>query len=94
MVEIPHRRSSTESQPIAGRNDDNENFTQANAATLETFAATSGVAELSFWEVDEYDKATGYGGKCVDVAATSSADGTQLQIWDCTGGSNQQWTTS
>jgi chitinase len=46
--------------PIAGRNDDNENFTQSDAATLESFAAADGVAELSFWEVDEYDKAVGY----------------------------------
>jgi chitinase len=46
--------------PIAGHNDDNENFTQANAATLETFAASKGVQELSFWEVEDYDKATGY----------------------------------
>ncbi|GAA1259416.1 hypothetical protein GCM10009665_56890 [Kitasatospora nipponensis] len=47
--------------PIAGRNDDNENFTQSNAATLESFAAAKGVQELSFWEVDGYDKGTGYG---------------------------------
>jgi chitinase len=46
--------------PIAGENDDNENFTQANAATLETFAASKGVQELAFWEVDSYDKATKY----------------------------------
>ncbi|MEY9946227.1 chitinase [Kitasatospora sp. GAS1066B] len=46
--------------PIAGRNDDNENFTQSNAATLESFAAAKGVQELSFWEVDGYDKGTGY----------------------------------
>jgi chitinase len=46
--------------PIAGQNDDNENFTQANASTLESFAAGKGVAELSFWEVDYYDKPTGY----------------------------------
>jgi chitinase len=46
--------------PIAGQNDDNENFTQANASTLESFAASNGVAELSFWEVDGYDKNTGY----------------------------------
>ncbi len=46
--------------PIAGRNDDNENFTQANAVTLESFAASKGVQELAFWEVDGYDKATGY----------------------------------
>ena len=46
--------------PIAGHNDDNENFTQSNATTLESFAASKGVQELSFWEVDGYDKATGY----------------------------------
>ncbi|MHA6765233.1 glycosyl hydrolase family 18 protein [Streptacidiphilus sp. PAMC 29251] len=46
--------------PIAGQNDDNENFTQANATSLESFAATNGVQELSFWEVDGYDKGTGY----------------------------------
>ena len=46
--------------PIAGKNDDNENFTQANAATLESFAKSKGVQELAFWEVDGYDKPTGY----------------------------------
>jgi chitinase len=111
--------------PIAGRNDDNENFTQANAATLESFAATNGVAELSFWEVDGYDKGvgyayskvfnkitggstggtggggttaagriTGYGGKCVDVAAASSANGAKVQLYTCNGTNAQTWTTS
>jgi hypothetical protein len=46
--------------PIAGRNDDNENFSQADAATLESFAAARGIQELAFWEVDGYDKPTGY----------------------------------
>jgi chitinase len=46
--------------PIAGKNDDNENFTQGNAATLETFAASKGVQELAFWEIDSYDKSTKY----------------------------------
>ena len=46
--------------PIAGRNDDGAQFSQGDAQTLETFAASNGVAELSFWEVDSYDKATGY----------------------------------
>jgi chitinase len=46
--------------PIAGENDDDENFTQANATTLETFAAGKGVQELAFWEVDQYDKPLGY----------------------------------
>jgi chitinase len=48
--------------PIAGQNDspDNYDFTTANASTLESFAAANGVGELSFWEVDGYDKPTGY----------------------------------
>jgi len=46
--------------PIAGQNDDNEDFTQSNATTLESFAAANGVQELSFWEVDGYDKPDGY----------------------------------
>ncbi|AOW85786.1 MULTISPECIES: endo-1,4-beta-xylanase [Streptomyces] len=31
-------------------------------------------------------------GRCLDVPGTSTADGTQLQLWDCHGGTNQQWT--
>src|SRR5580704_589997 len=46
--------------PIAGQNDDNEYFSTSDASTLESFAASNGVAELSFWEVDGYDKPTGY----------------------------------
>ncbi|WP_052396371.1 chitinase [Kutzneria sp. 744] len=46
--------------PIAGKNDDNENFTQANAKTLLSFAKSNGVSLLSFWEVNSYDKKVGY----------------------------------
>jgi chitinase len=46
--------------PIAGQNDDMENFTQANASALESFAASNGVQELSFWELQDYDKPLGY----------------------------------
>jgi glucose/arabinose dehydrogenase len=31
-------------------------------------------------------------GKCLDVPGFSQANDTQLQIWDCHGGTNQQWT--
>ncbi|WP_204061757.1 RICIN domain-containing protein, partial [Microbispora corallina] len=30
-------------------------------------------------------------GRCVDVPNSSTTDGTQLQIWDCHSGANQQW---
>jgi hypothetical protein len=37
---------------------------------------------------------TGLAGKCLDVTGASSANGTQIQIWTCHGGSAQQWTTN
>ncbi|MDT7726324.1 MAG: hypothetical protein QOI21_2900 [Actinomycetota bacterium] len=35
---------------------------------------------------------TGIGGKCVDVAGASSANGTPIQITDCNGNAAQNWT--
>ncbi len=37
---------------------------------------------------------TGAGSKCVDVNGSSTADGTKIQLWTCSGGTNQQWTRS
>jgi chitinase len=34
----------------------------------------------------------GYGGKCVDVSAANSANGTAIQLWTCNGTVAQQWT--
>ncbi|MGW5423585.1 non-reducing end alpha-L-arabinofuranosidase family hydrolase [Streptomyces sp. NPDC003943] len=31
-------------------------------------------------------------GRCLDVPNASQSDGALLQIWDCSGGTNQQWT--
>ncbi|WP_052398309.1 glycoside hydrolase family 27 protein [Streptomyces sp. NRRL F-5123] len=31
-------------------------------------------------------------GKCLDVPNSSTTAGTQVQIWDCSGGANQSWT--
>jgi endo-1,4-beta-xylanase len=31
-------------------------------------------------------------GRCVDVPGAGTADGTAVQLWDCNGQSNQQWT--
>jgi non-reducing end alpha-L-arabinofuranosidase len=31
-------------------------------------------------------------GRCLDVPNASTTNGTQLQLWDCWGGSNQRWT--
>lgn len=35
---------------------------------------------------------TGVGGKCVDVAAAGTANGTAVQLYDCNGGTAQSWT--
>jgi chitinase len=37
---------------------------------------------------------TGYGGKCVDVAAASNANGTAVQLYDCNGTGAQSWTVA
>ncbi|GLY75348.1 ricin-type beta-trefoil lectin domain protein [Actinoallomurus iriomotensis] len=31
-------------------------------------------------------------GRCLDVPNASQANGTQVELWDCNGGTNQQWT--
>jgi chitinase len=61
--------------PIAGQNDDNEYFSTANASTLESFAKSNGVAELSFWEIDGYDKPTGYQYSSIFNQITGSSGG-------------------
>ncbi|WP_327292327.1 ricin-type beta-trefoil lectin domain protein [Streptomyces sp. NBC_01198] len=37
---------------------------------------------------------TGYGGKCVDVAGSSSTNGAAVQLYDCNGTAAQSWTAS
>jgi len=34
----------------------------------------------------------GQSGRCVDVPGATTANGTQVQLWDCHGGTNQRWT--
>jgi chitinase len=61
--------------PIAGTNDDGTVFSTSNASSLESFAASNGVAELSFWEVDGYDKGTGYQYSSIFNQITGSSSG-------------------
>ena len=61
--------------PIAGTNDDGTYFSTSNAQSLESFAASNGVAELSFWEVDGYDKPTGYQYSSIFNEITGSSGG-------------------
>jgi hypothetical protein len=36
----------------------------------------------------------GQSGRCVDVPNASTTNGTQVQLWDCSGGSGQLWTST
>lgn len=33
-------------------------------------------------------------GKCLDVVDRGPANGTRVQLWDCTAGPNQRWTSA
>ncbi|NUS14273.1 MAG: poly(3-hydroxybutyrate) depolymerase, partial [Streptomyces sp.] len=33
-------------------------------------------------------------GRCLDINNSTTANGTQAQLWDCNGGSNQRWTAT
>ena len=35
-----------------------------------------------------------YGTKCLDANGNGTANGTAVQIWDCNGGTNQQWSVN
>jgi chitinase len=62
--------------PIAGKNDDNENFTQSDAKTIEALAVSDKMQELAFWEVDQYDKPLGYAySKIFEGITTGSTSG-------------------
>ncbi len=119
--------------PMIGVNDTSaEVFTIQDAQEVESFAASNGIQELTFWSLgrdnqgqsgtaqSNYQFTTifkaitggtttppssppptggssttpihGYGGKCVDVASASSANGTAIQLWTCNGTNAQQWT--
>ncbi|GAA1636231.1 ricin-type beta-trefoil lectin domain protein [Catellatospora bangladeshensis] len=34
----------------------------------------------------------GQSGRCIDVPSSSTTNGSQVQLWDCHGGTNQRWT--
>jgi chitinase len=61
--------------PIAGTNDDGTFFSTSDASSLESFAASNGIAELSFWEIDGYDKGTGYQYSSIFNRITGSSGG-------------------
>src|SRR3954469_8263778 len=61
--------------------------------TLSTAALTLSVGALGAAPAAAATGAiTGLGGKCLDVAAANSANGTAVQLYDCNGTAAQQWT--
>jgi chitinase len=72
---------------IAGQNDDTEFFSQSDASTLESFAASRGVQELAFWEVDGYDKGTGYAYSKIFNKITGGTTSSPTPTSTSTGGS-------
>src|SRR5947209_11463434 len=62
----------------------------ATAAAVMALAATLG-ANPALADVTGALRGVG-SGRCLDVPNSSQTDGTYLQIYDCSGGANQQWT--
>ncbi|WNI16435.1 polysaccharide lyase family 7 protein [Actinacidiphila sp. ITFR-21] len=61
-------------------------------ATAAAVAVTIGVLGGTSAQAAASGPITGLGGKCVDVASASSANGTHVQLYDCNGTSAQSWT--
>jgi len=61
----------------------------AGVALVGGFVLAGGTAQAAAGSVGAI---TGYGGKCVDVAGASSANGTQVQLYTCNGTGAQTWT--
>ena len=121
--------------PMIGVNDTSvEVFSTQDAQELESFAASNGIQELTFWAVDRDNQGSsgtaqspyqftnifkaitggttpptspppttppgsttpirGYGGKCVDIAGASTANGAAVQLYDCNGTAAQNWTAA
>ena len=68
--------------PIAGTNDDGTVFSTSDAQSLESFAASNGIAELSFWELDGYDKPTGYQYSSIFNEITANGDTGAIKGYD------------
>ncbi|MGA5648351.1 ricin-type beta-trefoil lectin domain protein [Streptomyces seoulensis] len=67
--------------------------------TATVLASALAAALLTVWPVPTAFAAasatgpiTGIGGKCVDIAASGTANGTAVQLYDCNGSAAQQWT--
>ncbi|MEU7867428.1 polysaccharide lyase family 7 protein [Dactylosporangium sp. NPDC049140] len=60
--------------------------------TAAAVAGTLGVLGVTAATAATAGPITGLGGKCVDVAAASTANGAAIQLYDCNGTTAQSWT--
>jgi non-reducing end alpha-L-arabinofuranosidase len=67
--------------------DATENSVQANITAAGYSTSSSGGGGQTNVEL-----VGGQSGRCLDVPNSSTTNGTQLQLWDCSGNSNQRWT--
>ncbi|WP_026925253.1 endo-1,4-beta-xylanase [Glycomyces arizonensis] len=73
--------------------DGNYQKKEAYYAVLDALNSGDGGGDDDGGGTGESGHLTGTGsGRCLDVPGQSTANGTQLQIYDCWNGSNQQWT--
>jgi hypothetical protein len=61
-------------------------------ATATAVAGTIGLLSNTSASAATGGPITGFGGKCIDVASASSANGAHVQLYDCNGTSAQTWT--
>ncbi|MFF7264672.1 non-reducing end alpha-L-arabinofuranosidase family hydrolase [Streptomyces sp. NPDC008159] len=77
-----HRRSFSRGRPSA-----------ALAAAVAALAALAATLVASPAQAATTSAVRGVAsGRCLDVAGAAQTEGTNVQIWDCHGGTNQQWT--
>jgi hypothetical protein len=65
---------------------------RATATSLGEQVATQFAGGTTTPPTGNAGRITGLGGKCVDVDAAGTANGTAVQLYDCNGTSAQQWT--
>ena len=67
---------------------------QSNYQFSSTFNALTGTTGGGGGGTQPTGQISGYGGKCVDVAAGGTANGTAVQLYDCNGTTAQSWTVA
>ena len=69
-----------------------QDATGANSLVSAIYATATGGGTPTNPPSGRTGRITGIAGKCVDVAAASSANGTAVQLYDCNGSAAQNWT--